>query len=39
VRGSSNAKFKRELGWEPAHPSWRQGFRELGAAPRAAVAA
>jgi nucleoside-diphosphate-sugar epimerase len=39
VRGSSNAKFRRELGWEPAHPSWRQGFRELGAAPRAAVAA
>ena len=26
VRGASNAKAKRELGWEPAHPSWRQGF-------------
>ena len=28
-RGFSNAKAKRELGWEPGHPSWRQGFREL----------
>ncbi|MEU8804746.1 NAD(P)-dependent oxidoreductase [Spirillospora sp. NPDC048819] len=27
-RGFSNAKARRELGWEPAHPSWRQGFRE-----------
>src|ERR687883_1573480 len=26
VRGASNAKAKRELGWQPAHPSWRQGF-------------
>ena len=26
VRGASNAKAKRELGWLPAHPSWRQGF-------------
>jgi nucleoside-diphosphate-sugar epimerase len=25
-RGASNAKAKRELGWRPAHPSWRQGF-------------
>ena len=24
----TNAKAKRELGWEPAHPSWRQGFRD-----------
>jgi nucleoside-diphosphate-sugar epimerase len=24
--GASNAKAKRELGWRPAHPSWRQGF-------------
>jgi nucleoside-diphosphate-sugar epimerase len=22
-RGASNAKAKRELGWQPAHPSWR----------------
>jgi nucleoside-diphosphate-sugar epimerase len=26
VRGASNAKAKRELGWQPGHPSWRQGF-------------
>ncbi|MFD9096870.1 NAD-dependent epimerase/dehydratase family protein [Streptomyces collinus] len=25
-RGFSNAKAKRELGWELSHPSWRQGF-------------
>jgi nucleoside-diphosphate-sugar epimerase len=28
MRGASNAKAKRELGWRPAHPSWRQGFRD-----------
>ncbi len=28
IRGASNAKAKRELGWSPAHPSWRQGFAE-----------
>jgi nucleoside-diphosphate-sugar epimerase len=27
VRGSSNAKAKRELDWTPAWPSWREGFR------------
>jgi 2-alkyl-3-oxoalkanoate reductase len=27
IRGASNAKAKRELGWQPAHPSWRDGFR------------
>jgi hypothetical protein len=26
VRGASNAKAKRELGWRPVHPSWREGF-------------
>jgi nucleoside-diphosphate-sugar epimerase len=26
-RGFSNAKAKRELGWQPRYPSWRQGFR------------
>ena len=31
VRGASNEKAKRELGWRPAHPSWRQGFAALGA--------
>jgi nucleoside-diphosphate-sugar epimerase len=28
LRGSSNSKAKRELGWQPAYPSWRDGFRE-----------
>jgi 2-alkyl-3-oxoalkanoate reductase len=28
ARGSSNAKAKRELDWQPMWPSWRQGFRE-----------
>ena len=28
IRGSSNAKAKRELGWRPAYPTWRVGFRE-----------
>jgi nucleoside-diphosphate-sugar epimerase len=28
IRGASNAKAKRELGWRPANPSWRQGFRD-----------
>jgi len=26
-RGFSNAKAKRELGWQPRYPSWRQGFK------------
>ncbi|MFN2521663.1 MAG: NAD(P)-dependent oxidoreductase, partial [Candidatus Limnocylindria bacterium] len=29
ARGASNAKAKRELGWRPRYPSWRQGFAEL----------
>src|SRR5437870_12330404 len=28
LRGASNAKAKRELGWAPRYSSWRQGFRE-----------
>ena len=28
VRGASNAKAKRELGWELRYPSWRLGIRE-----------
>jgi 2-alkyl-3-oxoalkanoate reductase len=28
LRGASNAKAKRELGWQPRYASWRQGFRE-----------
>ena len=28
VRGASNDKAKRELGWQLRYPSWRQGFAE-----------
>jgi nucleoside-diphosphate-sugar epimerase len=28
-RAGSNAKAKRELGWQPRHPSWRQGFADI----------
>jgi nucleoside-diphosphate-sugar epimerase len=27
IRGTSNARAKRELGWEPHYKSWRDGFR------------
>jgi nucleoside-diphosphate-sugar epimerase len=27
IRGASNARAKRELGWELRFPSWRDGFR------------
>ena len=26
IRGSSNEKVKRQLGWTPAWPTWREGF-------------
>jgi 2-alkyl-3-oxoalkanoate reductase len=39
VRAGSNAKAKRELGWEPAHPSWRQGFAEVASGATAQHAA
>jgi nucleoside-diphosphate-sugar epimerase len=26
LRGASNAKAKRELGWQPRYASWREGF-------------
>lgn len=26
IRGASNAKAKRDLGWQPKHASWRHGF-------------
>ena len=29
LRGASNAKAKRELGWTPSHSSWRDGFAGL----------
>ena len=28
IRGASNDKAKRELGWQLRYPSWRQGFAE-----------
>jgi nucleoside-diphosphate-sugar epimerase len=28
IRGGSNAKAKRELGWQPAYPTWRRGFAD-----------
>jgi nucleoside-diphosphate-sugar epimerase len=31
VRGASNEKAKRELGWKPRHSSWREGFAEVAA--------
>lgn len=27
LRGASNAKIKRELGWRPRYASWREGFQ------------
>ena len=31
LRGASNTKAKREFGWQPRYPSWREGFaRGLG---------
>ena len=40
IRGASNAKARRELGWEPRYPSWRAGFAALAGstAPPAATA-
>jgi nucleoside-diphosphate-sugar epimerase len=32
IRGASNAKAKRELGWTLQYPSWRRGFVEAYAA-------
>jgi nucleoside-diphosphate-sugar epimerase len=32
IRGASNAKAKRTLGWEPAWPAWREGFAALARA-------
>jgi nucleoside-diphosphate-sugar epimerase len=39
IRGASNAKAKRELGWEPLWPSWRDGFRRGLEDPSAALGA
>jgi nucleoside-diphosphate-sugar epimerase len=38
IRGASNAKAKRELGWTPQYPSWRDGFRALAEAGRVPAA-
>jgi 2-alkyl-3-oxoalkanoate reductase len=39
ARGASNAKAKRELGWTPRYPSWRQGFADVYAKPTAPTTA
>jgi nucleoside-diphosphate-sugar epimerase len=40
ARGASNAKAKRELGWQPRYASWRDGFARLvGPAPESRLAA
>jgi 2-alkyl-3-oxoalkanoate reductase len=40
IRGASNAKAKRELGWTPLYPSWRDGFRSaLGDIPSSRTSA
>ncbi len=40
IRGTSNAKAKRELGWQPRYASWREGFRHgLGEEAHSATAA
>ncbi|MGZ6709203.1 MAG: NAD-dependent epimerase/dehydratase family protein, partial [Solirubrobacteraceae bacterium] len=36
ARAGSNAKAKRELGWTPRHPSWREGFAAVYASAPAA---
>jgi hypothetical protein len=28
IRGASNAKAKRQLGWQLQYPSWRLGFKD-----------
>jgi hypothetical protein len=35
-RGSSNAKAKQQLGWQPSWASWRDGFRHGLSSVRAA---
>jgi 2-alkyl-3-oxoalkanoate reductase len=35
MRGASNAKAKRELGWSPRYPSWRDGFPAWAGKPSA----
>ncbi|HJZ34207.1 MAG TPA: NAD(P)-dependent oxidoreductase [Hyphomicrobiaceae bacterium] len=35
ARAGTNGKAKRDLGWLPVHPSWRQGFAQIVAEARA----
>jgi nucleoside-diphosphate-sugar epimerase len=37
ARGASNAKARRELGWTPRYPSWREGFVEAYRTPAPAI--
>ena len=30
ARGAANAKAKKDLGWTPRYPTWREGFRTIG---------
>lgn len=30
ARGAANTKAKKELGWTPRYPTWRDGFRTIG---------
>jgi nucleoside-diphosphate-sugar epimerase len=39
IRGASNAKAKRELGWQPRYATWRTGFSQLQPADDATPAA
>jgi nucleoside-diphosphate-sugar epimerase len=39
IRGASNAKAKRGLGWTPQWPTWREGFAALAPATRGGDAA
>ena len=36
IRGSSNAKARRELGWQPRWATWRAGFANALSGPAAA---
>ena len=38
IRGASNERAKRELGWEPAWPTWREGIPALDAPARGGCA-
>jgi len=38
IRGASNAKIKRETGWTPKYPSYREGFAAVFGAARARAA-